>query len=90
MEKSVLGITDSVRYHKQGLTTSDLSDIEGTFVVKVSVQNIDTYFLNTKLHLNEDNNFFNKQLNGINYNKTLKKLRDASWKNSYFASIDFS
>ena len=44
MEKSVLDITDSVRYQKQVLTKSDIRDIEGTFVVKLSAQNIDSHF----------------------------------------------
>ena len=35
MEKSVLDIIDSLRYQKQGLTTSDVSNIKGTFVVKL-------------------------------------------------------
>ena len=45
--KSVLDITDSARHQKQGLTTSDVRDIEGNFVVKLRVQNIDTHFLYT-------------------------------------------
>ena len=44
MEKSVLDITDTVRLYKQGLTTSDVRDIEGTFVVKLRAQNIDATF----------------------------------------------
>ena len=41
MEKSVLDITDSLRHQKQGLTTLDIRDIEGTFVVNLRGQNID-------------------------------------------------
>ena len=48
MEKLVLDITDSSRHQKQGLTTSDFRDIEGTFVVKLRGQNIDSHFFNTK------------------------------------------
>ena len=44
MEKSVLGITDRVRYQKKVLTTSDVRYIEGTFFVELCGQNIDTYF----------------------------------------------
>ena len=44
MDKSVLDITDSVRCQKQVLTTSDVRDIEVTFVVKLRVHNIDTHF----------------------------------------------
>ena len=54
MEKSVLDITDRVRHHKQGLTTSDVRDIEGTYFVKLCGHNIDTHFLYTQLPLNED------------------------------------
>ena len=35
MDKSVLDIPDSARHQKQGLKTPDISDIEGTFVVKL-------------------------------------------------------
>ena len=56
MEKSVLDITDSARHQKQGLTTSDLNDIEETFVVKLCGQNIENYFFYTQLPLNEDDN----------------------------------
>ena len=44
MEKSVLNITDILIHQKQGLTTSDVRDIEGTFVVKLRGQNIDGHF----------------------------------------------
>ena len=69
MEKSVLDITDSVRNQKQGLTTSDVRDMEGNFVVKLRGQNINTHFFYTKLPLNEDDNNFEEQFNDINYNK---------------------
>ena len=45
MYKSVLDITDSLRHQKQGLTTSDVRDIEGIFVVKLRAQNIDSLFV---------------------------------------------
>ena len=54
MNKSVLYITDSVRNHKQGFTTSDVRDIEGTFFVKLRGQNIDKHFFYTQLLLNKD------------------------------------
>ena len=41
MEKSVLGITDIVRHQKQGLTTSDVSDIGVNFVEKLRALNIE-------------------------------------------------
>ena len=58
MEKPVLDITDSLRHQKQGLTTSDVRDIEGAFVVKLRAQKIDIHFLNTQLPLNEDDKNF--------------------------------
>ena len=45
MEKSVLDITDSLRHQKQVWTTSDVRDFEGTFVVKLRAQKIDSHFL---------------------------------------------
>ena len=45
MDKSVLDITDSVRHQKQVFTTSDVRDIEGTFVVKLRGQNSEKMFL---------------------------------------------
>ena len=41
MEKPVLDIIDSVRHQKQGVTTLDVSDVEGTFVVKLRGFNIE-------------------------------------------------
>ena len=72
MEKSVLDITDSLRHQKQGLTTSDVRDIEGIFVVKLRAQNIDSHFFYTQLPLNEDDNNFEEQLSYMNYKKTVK------------------
>ena len=66
MDKSVLDIIDSVRYQKQGFATSDVSDIEETFVVKLRGMKIENHFLNTKLTLNEDDNNFEEQFNDIN------------------------
>ena len=45
---------------------------------------------NTQLPLNEDDNYFDEKLNDINYNRTIRKLHDASWKNSYLPSSDVS
>ena len=44
MEKSVLDITEIVRHQKQGLTTSYVRYIEGTFFVKLRGHNIDTHY----------------------------------------------
>ena len=60
MQKSVLDIIDRVIYHKQGLTTSNVSNIKGNFVVKLRGQNIDTHFIYTQLSLNEDDNILKK------------------------------
>ena len=72
MEKSVLDIKDRVRHQKQGLTPSDVRDIEVTFVVKLRAHNIYSHFFYTQLTLNEDDNNFEEKLNYINYNKTVK------------------
>ena len=77
MEKSVLDISDSVRYQKQGLKTSYVSDIEGTFVVNLCSLNIENYFFYTKLSLNDDDNNYEEPLNYTNYRETVKKLHDS-------------
>ena len=69
----MLYTTDRVRNQKQGFTTSYVRYIEGTFVVKLRAQNIDTDFFYTQLPLNEDDNNFEEQLSYINYKKTVKK-----------------
>ena len=40
--------------------------------------------------MNEDDNNFDEQLNDINYKRTVWKLHDYVWKNSYFNSADVS
>ena len=72
MEKSVLDISDSVRYQKRGLTTSYVRDVEGTFVVKLRAQSIYGHFFYTQLHLNEYDNNIQEQFSYINYKKTVK------------------
>ena len=47
MYKSVLDITVSVKHQKQVLTTSDVINIEGIFVVKLRDLNVEKYFLYT-------------------------------------------
>ena len=71
MEKSVLDITEILRHQNQGLKTSDVRDIEGTFVVNLRGQNIDSNFFDTKLPLNEDDKFFEETLSYMNYKKTV-------------------
>ena len=44
MDKSVYGVTDSIRHQKQGLTTSESIDVEGMFVVKLRAQKIESHF----------------------------------------------
>ena len=44
MDKSALDITYSLRNQKQGLTKSDVRDIDGTFVVKLRSIKIEDYF----------------------------------------------
>ena len=57
MEKSVLGVTDSLRHQKQGLETLGVRDIEVTFVVMLRGNNIENCFFYTQLPLNEDEFF---------------------------------
>ena len=47
MYKSVFDITVSVKHQKQVLTTSDVINIEGIFVVKLRDLNVKKYFLYT-------------------------------------------
>ena len=90
MEKSVLDITDTSRHQKMGLTTSDVRDVEGTFVVKLRAQKIDSHFLYTQLPLNEYDTNLEEQLSYMNYKKTVRKFHDTGWKNSYHTSADVS
>ena len=62
-----------MRHQKQGLITSYVSYIEGYFFVKLRGWNIENYFLNTQLPLNEYDNNFEEQYYDINYRKTVKK-----------------
>ena len=82
MEKSVLGLTDSIRHQKLGLTTSESIDLQGIFVVKLRAQKTESHFFNTQLPLNEDGNNLDKQLSISNYKITVRKLHDCVWKNS--------
>ena len=83
-------ITDSVRHQKQEFKTSDVRDIEGIFCVKLCAQKIDSHFFYTQFPLNEDDKFFEEQLSHIHYKKTVRKLHDTGWKNSYRTSFDVS
>ena len=53
-------------------------------------RNLIVIFFNTQLPLNEDGNNLDKQLSYMNYNKTVRKLHDNGWKNSYHTSADVS
>ena len=90
MEESVLGITDSLRHQKQVLTTSNVRDVEGNFVVKLTAQKVDSHFFNTQLPQNEDDKNLDEQLSYMNYKKTVRKFHDIGWKNSYHTSTDVS
>ena len=84
----MLGITYSLRHHRQGLTTSDVSNIEGNYVVKLRGMKIENNY--KKILLNEYDNYFEEKLNDINYNKTFIKLHHAGLKNSYFTCSNVS
>ena len=44
MEKLVLDSTYILIHQKQGLTTTDVRDVEGSFVVKLRAQKVDRHF----------------------------------------------
>ena len=90
MEKSVLDITDTLRYQKQVLTTSYIRHIKEMFAVKLCGQNIESHFFYTQLPLNEDDNNSEEQLIYMNYKKIAKKLHDTDWKNIYLNYADVS
>ena len=90
MEKSVLDITDSLRHQKNILTTSDVKNIEGIFVVKLRAHKIDGHFFYTQLPLNEYDEIFEEKLSYMNYKKTVRKLHNTGWKNNYHTSSDVS
>ena len=68
----MLDITDIFRHQKQGFTTSDVRNIEVTFVLKLLAHDIDSHFFYTQLPLNEDDINFEEQLNHMNYKKIVK------------------
>ena len=90
MDKSLLDITYRLIHQKQGLTTSYVRDIEAIFVVKLCAHNIDSHFFYTQLPLNKYDKNLEEQLRYMNYKKTVRKLHDTGWKNSYHTSADFS
>ena len=47
MEKSVLDLTIKIRNRKKGMTTTEVKDMDGTFVVKLHGMNIENNF---KIH----------------------------------------
>ena len=83
-------MTDSLRHQKLGLKTSESRDVQGIFVVKLRAQEVDSFFLNTQLPLNEDDKNPEEQLSYISYKKTVIKLNDTGWKNSYHTSASVS
>ena len=45
MDKSALGLTINIRNKKKGMTTTEVRDVDGTFVVKLRGLNIGKVFL---------------------------------------------
>ena len=58
--------------------------------MKLCAQNIDSHFFCTQLPLNEDDNNTKEQMSYTNYKKTVRKLHDTGWKNSYHTFVDVS
>ena len=71
------------------MTTTEVKDIDVTFVVKLSGLNIAIFF-NTQLHLNEDDNNFDVKLKDIHYKRTVGNLHDDGWKNIFSNSAGVS
>ena len=74
MQKSVVDLTVRMRNMKKEMTTTEVKYIDGTFVVKVRGLNIDNYFLNRQLPLNEDGNILYGQLNVINLQENIQEV----------------
>ena len=70
------------------MVTTYVEEIDGTSVVKLRGFNIQNYFFNAQLSLNEDDNNVDEQLNYINYKRNVRKLHDYGWKHSYLTSDD--
>ena len=66
------------------MKTTEVKDIDKTFVENLRSFNIENNFKNTKLPLNEDDKVFDRQLKDINNKKTVRKLHDAGWKKFHF------
>ena len=58
--------------------------------MKLNAQNIESNFFYTQLPLNEDDDNFEDIFSYMNYKKTVRKLHDTGWKNSYHTSADVS
>ena len=88
MEKSVLDITFKMINKKRGMTSTEVNNIDVTFVVKLCGLNIENG-LYTQLPLNEDYNYFYETFNDINCKRTDRKLHYAGFKNSFSLILVF-
>ena len=70
------------------MTTTEVKNVLGDFLVKLRGLNIENIKKNTQLPLNENNNNFVGKLNDINYKRTVLNLHDGGWK--IFTSVDVS
>ena len=70
------------------MTTTEVNDVVGNFVVKLLGLRTKTQFWNIQLPLNENKNNLDEKLNDRNYNKAVMKLHDDGWENSFFTSTD--
>ena len=59
------------------MTTTEVQNVDGDFVVHLRGLNIENDFFNTQLTLNEDETNFYEKLYDIHYKKTVMKLHDA-------------
>ena len=85
MEQPVHNLTSKTRQHKIEITTTNIHDTTGSFIMKIKRLKVEIYF---SKQLSLINNHFYDTLNNGSYRKTAEKFYDDVWKNSYFKSYD--
>ena len=71
------------------MTTTEVNDVVGTFVVKLLGMRTKTNFKNIQLPLNENKNNLDEKLNDSNYNRAVMKLHDDDWKTIFSLILMF-
>ena len=70
------------------MTETDVNYFVGAFAVELHGVEAENHFKNKQLPLNDNENNFDEIFYNKNYKKTVRKLHDAGWKNSYFIYAD--